>query len=174
MQIIAMREPNAVNFELSFEQGRMLEVRREWIAEQKMDGIRAILEDGTLRLPQVNLDPPGSLPEGWRRHVLDGCLIGDTYYVFDVLKLDGLDIHMRPLLERRQLLHSLQLPPWCRFVPCGKNIGEFLEAVLRDGGSGIVLKNLLEPYGKGEWIKVESPAHKADHLDREGTVGAMP
>jgi ATP-dependent DNA ligase len=83
--------------------------------------------------------------------------VGNLYYVFDILQKDGKDVRRSPMHERIKLLRSLDLPDWCRPVPRGKSMGEFLEAVIRDGGTGIVLKNLLEPYGKASWIKVERP-----------------
>ena len=155
-----MVKTNSVDLELPFAEAAILQLRKEWIAEQRLDGIRAVLDDGRLRLPHTTLKPPGPLPEGWSQHILDGCLVGEVYFVFDVLMFNGTDVRMRPLHKRRKLLHSLTLPAWCRFTPCGKNIGEFLETVIHHGGSGIVLKNLTEPYGQGEWIKVDYPSLK--------------
>jgi hypothetical protein len=152
-----MFNPNPVEFELPYQEGLLLQLRGEWIAERKMRGIRAILESGILKSSQADFSLPGLLPEGWESHVFDGCLVGSIYYVFDVLSLDGEDTRGRPLFERRTLLRSLRLPEWCRLAPCGKNLGEFLEAVVRDGGEGIILKNLLERYGRAQWIKVERP-----------------
>jgi len=153
-----MVKTNSVDLELPFDEAATLQLRKEWIAEQKMDGIRAVLDDGRLRLPHTTLIPSGPLPAVWTQHILDGCLVGKIYFVFDVLMFNGADVRMRPLHERRNLMHSLTLPSWCRFVPCGKNIGEFLETVIHHGGSGIVLKKLSEPYGQGEWIKVNCPS----------------
>lgn len=152
-----MLKPNSIEFELPYDEGLLLQLRGEWIAEQKMEGIRAVLEYGVLKTPHTNLRLPGPVPSEWKHHAFDGCLVGEIYYLFDVLTLDGEDTRRRPLFERRTLLRSVALPSWCRLVPCGKNIGEFLEAVIRDGGKGIVLKNLLERYGNAEWIKVEPP-----------------
>ena len=156
-----MRGPNPVDFELPYDQGLVLQVRQEWIAEQKMDGVRALLEFGAMRLPRATVTPPGALPDDWVFNVFDGCLVDGIYYIFDLLTLNGQDTSSLPLHHRRTLLQSLELPSWCRSVPCGKDIGEFLEAVVRDGGSGIILKNLLDPYGNSEWIKVECPTVKA-------------
>jgi len=148
-------KPNPVEFELPYEEGLLLDVRPEWIAEQKVQGVRALLEFGRLHTPHTTIPLPGPLPEDWKSHVLDGVLVQRTFYMFDVLMMDFEDARQRPLHERRTLLRSLRLPAWCRPVPCGKNIGEFLEAVVNDGGEGIVLKSLLQPYGRAEWIKVE-------------------
>ena len=150
-----MFKPNPVEFELPYDQGLLLQLRGEWIAEQKMVGVRAVLEFGTLKTPHTDLRLPGPLPVDWKSHVFDGILVDNVYYLFDLMVLDGEDTQGRPLYERRTLLRSLKLPLWCTLVPSGKNIGEFLEAVVHNGGRGIVLKNLLERYGQAQWMKVE-------------------
>ena len=151
-------KPNPVEFELPYEEGLLLDIRPEWIAEEKMDGVRAVLEFGRLQTKHTRMAAPGAVPESWRSHAFDGVLVEGLYYLFDVLMLDFEDMRKRPLYERRTVLRSLDLPAWCRPVPTGKNIGEFMEAVVHNGGRGIVLKSLLQPYGRAEWIKVERSA----------------
>lgn len=150
-----MFKPNPVEFELPYEEGLLLDVRPEWIAEQKIEGVRAVLEFGRLQTSHARLAAPGPVPECWKSHAFDGVLVDKTYFIFDILMLDFMDVRKRPFYERRILLRSLALPDWCRLVPNGKNIGEFIEAVVQNGGQGVVLKSLLQPYGKAEWIKVE-------------------
>jgi ATP-dependent DNA ligase len=151
-------KPNPVEFELPYEEGLLLDIRPEWIAEEKVEGVRAVLEFGRLQTRHARLAAPGSVPESWRSHAFDGVLADKNYFLFDVLMLDFEDTRKRPFYERRTLLRSLCLPDWCRLIPCGKNIGEFIEAVVHHGGKGVVLKSLLQPYGKAEWIKVERQA----------------
>jgi ATP-dependent DNA ligase len=151
-------KPNPVEFELPYEEGLLLDIRPEWIAEQKVEGVRAVLEFGRLQTRHARLAAPGPVPDAWMSHAFDGVLVDKTFFIFDVLMLDFEDTRKRPLYERRTLIRSLKLPNWCRLVPNGKNIGEFIEAVIHDGGQGIVLKSLLQPYGQAEWIKVERTA----------------
>jgi hypothetical protein len=148
-------KPNPVEFELPYEEGLLLDVRPEWIAEQKLEGVRAVLEFGRLQTRCARLPAPGPVPESWLSHAFDGVLVDKVYYLFDVLMLDFEDTRKRPLYERRALIRSLKLPDWCHLIPMGKNIGEFMEAVVHNGGQGVILKSLLQPYGKAEWIKVE-------------------
>jgi hypothetical protein len=151
-------KPNPVEFELPYEEGLLLDIRPEWIAEEKVEGVRAVLEFGRLQTAQARMAAPGPVPDAWRSHAFDGVLVDKGYYLFDVLMLDFQDMRKRPLFERRALLRRLPLPAWCRLIPNGKNIGEFIEAVIHNGGQGVVLKSLLQPYGKAEWIKVERAA----------------
>jgi len=172
-------KPNPVEFELPYEEGLLLDIRPEWIVEQKVDGIRAVLEFGRLQTRHARMAAPGPVPDSWRSHAFDGVLVDKIYYVFDVLMIDFEDMRRRPLFERQKVLRSMDwaMPGWCKLIPSGKNIGEFLEAVVHHGGKGIILKSLLQPYGKAEWIKVE-PTATADVVimalhesDRCVTVG---
>lgn len=167
-----MFKPNPVEFELPYEEGLLLDIRPEWVAEEKLEGVRAVLEFGRLQTRHARLAAPGPVPDDWKAHAFDGMLVDGVYHVFDVLMLDFEDMRKRPFFERRALLRSLKLPEWCRLISNGKNIGEFLEAVVHHGGNGVVLKSLLQPYGKAEWIKVERTAtadvvvmaiHEKDH-----------
>lgn len=146
--------PNPVAFDLPYDEAILLDVRPEWIVEEKMPGVRAICEFGRFISKHGPLPSPADVPLSLRSHCLDGVLDTGVFHMFDLPVFQGRDIRRRPLHERRALLRSIPVPAWFRPVPSGKNIGEFLEAVERDGGQGVILKSLKQPYGAAEWIKV--------------------
>ena len=103
----------------------------EWIFERKFDGIRLLaFRQGTdvqllsrNRLPQncpAILEAIANLP--MRDVILDGEITRDkagaVYHVFDLLWLDGRDLMLLPLHERRALLDALPLQwPLQRVAP---------------------------------------------------------
>ncbi len=81
-----------------------------------------------------------------------------TYLIFDLLRLDGLDVTGLPLAERRAALESLELtgPAW-QVTPTYTD-GRTLLAATRDQGlEGVVSKRLDAPYRPGrrspDWLK---------------------
>jgi bifunctional non-homologous end joining protein LigD len=82
-----------------------------------------------------------------------------TYFVFDVLRLYGVDLTARPYAERRSTLDRLELsgPHWT--VPPAFDDGPAtLAAAGQNGLEGVVAKRLAAPYRPGvrnqDWIKV--------------------
>jgi bifunctional non-homologous end joining protein LigD len=83
-----------------------------------------------------------------------------TYMIFDVLRLDGVDLTGRPYAERRELLDGLGLggPHW--MVPPAFTDGPATSAAARENRlEGVVAKRLNTPYLPGtrspDWIKVK-------------------
>ncbi len=80
-----------------------------------------------------------------------------TFMVFDLLRLDGVDLVREPLATRRaRLAEVLEGAPWQ--VPASYDDGAMLhEATLQQGLEGIVSKRLSSPYRPGErsphWLK---------------------
>jgi len=144
---------------MAYEEAILLDVRKEWIVEEKKPGVRALCEFGKLVSRHGPLPSPGDLPLSLRAHCIDGVLGANVYHVFDLPVFEGRDVRNRPLHERRALLRQLALPTWFCHIPTGKNITEFLEAVERDGGEGVIIKSLTQSYGSAEWIKV-TPAQR--------------
>jgi ATP-dependent DNA ligase len=146
----------------------------EWIFERKYDGIRALAfkngRDIRLlsrnRLPQhspqvsaaiASVDVPDVILDGeltWR---------GEdkvTYYVFDVLWLDGRDVTSAPLDERRALLRKLRFrAPVQRVTAIDED--KPWERACREGWEGVIAKRRDAPYEhrrSKHWLKMKCEA----------------
>lgn len=103
---------------------------------QKMDGVWSVRELG------------GSIYTG-------EAMKAGGFHVFDVCRVCGQDVRWLPWIERRAALLELA----SRF-PAGWNIAneghgpEFIEAVLRAGGEGVVAKSWQSAFGIG-WTKIK-------------------
>lgn len=79
-----------------------------------------------------------------------------TVLVFDVMRLDGVDLRSRPYTERRATLESLVLPPgWVR-TPVFDDGPATAAASLQHGLEGVVAKRLNSRYVAGRsrnWVK---------------------
>ena len=78
------------------------------------------------------------------------------FYAYDLVDVAGQDARPWPWIERRAALLDMaaQFPPGLMLAPEGSG-AEFLEAVLRDSGEGIVAKQWGSPYYGATWIKVK-------------------
>jgi len=129
----------------------------DWIYEEKKDGVRAMLVAGELRGRARSYDLPGAIPPALAGCTLDGELVGNVFWSFDLIEANGQDLRGLPLRERRRHLAALvpHFPAWLKLIPSWPgNGGEYLEAVLRDGGEGVVAKNLGAEYGR-DWFKAK-------------------
>lgn len=126
----------------------------KWCYEEKYDGVRAVIGGGKCFGRSRLL--PFQVPASLNNCCLDGELVGNAFYAFDIPIIDGQDIRQEPLHFRRQALSALLSDGEfvnVRPVSCGQG-GEFLEAVLARGGEGVVAKHLSSRYGESEsWIK---------------------
>ena len=125
-----------------------------WCYEEKYDGVRAVIRDGLCfgRSRQLPFQVPASL----NNCCLDGELVGNAFYAFDVPMLHGQDLRREPLHLRRKALSALIAESNClNILPVASGHGgEFLEAVLSRGGEGIIAKHLSSFYGENEsWVK---------------------
>lgn len=108
-----------------------------------------------------------------------------TFLVFDLLRLDGVDLTRRPLRERRELLDDLDLGDVHVQVPrCYDDGAMLMEATLQQGLEGIVSKRLASRYEPGvrspHWLKfphrrrtswvVGGWRHETDSSSRIGAV----
>lgn len=97
------------------------------------------------------------------------------FHAFDLMAFEGQDLTHRPLRERRKTLETLvarlRNPALVCVPQTAENKREFYRTIVRNGGEGVVLKNLDLMYGLG-WVKAK---HRADvsavishvHADRD-------
>ena len=145
----------------------------EWIFERKYDGIRLLaFRQG----PDVRLLSRNRLPRDFpliteaiarlpvRDVILDGEVTwgkaGMVYHVFDVLWLDGRDVMLLPLDERRALLDTLPLrSPLQRVAPLTDP--KPWERACSEGWEGVVAKRRDLPYEhrrSPHWLKMKCEA----------------
>ncbi len=132
------------------------------IAQQKLDGVRVLVHVGPT-LVVTNRDGKateqgrnavgglGYLPHGT---VVDGEVIGDAYWLFDILELAGEDVRDRGYVDRWALLDEIEpaLGDGARILPMA--IGKVPKRVLHDklraaNAEGIVFKRADAPYTSG-------------------------
>jgi DNA ligase D-like protein (predicted ligase) len=163
----------------------------EWIYERKLDGIRciAVRDGGTVKLLSRNdldlgfADVAKAIEQQKGRFAIDGevvALVGDqtsfealarrghdtvplTYYVFDILWIDGEDVRSRPLRERKQLLKdTIEFHDPLRFTEHRNEHGvAYFEEACRKGWEGVIAKCADSPYASKrskDWLKF-----KCDH-----------
>ena len=135
-----------------------------WILQEKMDGKRVM----------IHVDANGDVGARNRRGLpcgiplaaadalsqfnladseLDGELVGDTYYVFDVLKLRGRDMTTAPYSERLLAYvgigaSSIKPVPAIRYSDAA-SFHLTLASLKESGAEGVVLKDPLAPYTSG-------------------------
>jgi len=178
----------------------------DWIFEPKWDGYRSlcIVENGKVKLISRNgRDLSKRFPELKTIHqalkassvVLDGeivaldrhgmpcfkylqtrqkCFI--TYFVFDLLELNGQDLRNRPLLARKDALQRiLNESPRLRDTVYVVEEGERLfKAIEKKGLEGMVCKRADSLYVGGKtkhWLKVKTEAGKKEMKIRSETWG---
>jgi DNA ligase D-like protein (predicted ligase) len=158
----------------------------EWIYERKLDGIRtiAIRDGGKVKLQSRNdLDLGFSaiaeaVAEQKGRFAIDGevvALVGDqtsfeqlarrghdavplTYYVFDILWIDGEDVRSKPLRERKQLLKdTIDFHDPLRFTEHRNEGGvAYFQEACRKGWEGVIAKRADSVYTSSrskDWLK---------------------
>jgi bifunctional non-homologous end joining protein LigD len=79
-----------------------------------------------------------------------------TVIVFDVLRLDGVDLRGSPYIERRAILEGLELPPLWLVPPTFSDGAAAVAASLEHGLEGVVAKKLTSKYVSRRsraWIK---------------------
>lgn len=119
--------------------------------------INAIVDGEIVVLGEKGISHFGNL-QNWRSEA-DGDLV---YYVFDLLWLDGRDITMLPLLERREILK--QIIPDDEHIRLSEIFAEsgkdFYNAARKNGLEGIIAKKADSDYLPGlrtnNWLKIKA------------------
>jgi bifunctional non-homologous end joining protein LigD len=105
--------------------------------------------------------------------------IAITYFVFDLLAVEGLPATMLPYSERRAILEEIELENHQVKIVATFEDGEALfAAVCTRGLEGIMAKRDRDPYRPGEraWVKTKNraTARFAEERERVGRRGARP
>jgi bifunctional non-homologous end joining protein LigD len=142
----------------------------DWTFERKLDGIRlvAFKQGSDVRLFS-RTHQPRTLPAVAQviaelpatDAILDGELTWESgiveYHVFDVVWLDGRDLTILPLTERRALLDELPLREPLQRVPAMHD-AEPWERARVEGWEGVIAKRLDSPYEQRRskhWLKMK-------------------
>lgn len=117
------------------------------------------------------LTVPGGFRKLLKRNVEDKLKISilsqklpGTYHVFDILRIPGEDLTMKPLVERKKiLLKTVKQAKHIEIVPfqiiVTETIQEHFKKAIREGYEGLVLKKGDSRYESGkrsdEWLKIK-------------------
>ena len=140
--------------------------------EQKLDGHRVMLVsnvDDTKYLTRSGSEYTKGVPRGLFHgnhgipagFIVDGELVGDVLWAFDILHIDG-NLQKLPLRERRRVLERLPTSPALQIVPQARTAQEKEALLLKaaaDSYEGVVLKKRDSRYSCGhrttDWQKVK-------------------
>jgi len=144
----------------------------DYAAQQKMDGERRgveITRDGVRGMNRKGMYV--NIPQPWVETlarlapdtIIDGEHVGDTLYVFDVVKYGGRDLSKVPFAARAASLEPFAAlfvaDEFVKFVPTVRGTEakrELLASVEAEGGEGIVLRNIRGTYRPGALPNAES------------------
>ena len=129
-----------------------------YLAQEKMDGERRLViinPEGSMGLNKKGQEVP--LPNKIINSinndcVIDGEIIGNTLYAFDILSLDGVDLEGDPCVERISTLNTLKFGDGVKVVKTAYNTEEKQELfnkLEREHREGIVFKKKDAPYTHG-------------------------
>ncbi len=93
--------------------------------------------------------------------ILDGEYVADEgLFLFDILQVDDRDVREMLLPERkkilREILRGTDLEVEYRTAKSSKEILDFMEEVVKEGGEGLIVKNPASRYGQpNSWLKLK-------------------
>ena len=134
-----------------------------WAAQQKFDGVRFMLgkKDGkvyALNRKGKQVSVPTHIAEeaiqmNYQNFLLDGELVGETLYVFDVLEENGVCVREEPLEDRSRRIQTLESMEWSKiqYVPLAtdKEKRRLYKKLVKEGAEGVVFKRLGAKYSVG-------------------------
>lgn len=123
--------------------------RREYIAQEKLDGVRAwLLPSGILQGRNSILGSYSATPVNYW---LDGELMPSGEFIaFDVLQVRGRDVTQEPIESRLALLDTLPVKSAFRALA---RFEDFAHGIVAAGGEGVVLKLRGSTYNHGGWLR---------------------
>jgi bifunctional non-homologous end joining protein LigD len=135
-----------------------------WAMSQKIDGHRVLIEcdNGVVKgynRQRVERDLPhqvvSMLSKSTKRFVFDGELLGNTYWVFDVLEIPDTDITHWSWFDRNQTMQLLIGSINDKHIKLVKHYfayeekKKFFDRCQSSGVEGVVFNSLVAPYGNG-------------------------
>jgi bifunctional non-homologous end joining protein LigD len=128
-----------------------------YLAQEKMDGERRMLisNDSIIGLNKKGQEVPlpNSIIESVTKTcIIDGEIIGDKLYLFDLLSLDGKDLRNLNCIERLEYTDSLSFGDGIELVYTASSTFEkraLYEKLKRENKEGIVFKKKNAPYTAG-------------------------
>jgi bifunctional non-homologous end joining protein LigD len=130
----------------SKEDGQRIMIERNGAAGVSASNRRSLI----CPIPQVVADALLQVPV--QRIVLDGELIGERFYIFDILQLDDADLREQPYHARHQHYQALTLQGSLVKLPLATDPDAkraLLQQISATNGEGIVIKRLAAPYKPG-------------------------
>lgn len=150
------------------EEARRYAASMEWIAQEKHDGVRhTMFRKGTHlgaynklgKETGLNLNVSRWFSDKKLPFILDGELVGDVFYAFDLLEADGQDLRGLGYAVRHAFL-SKWLPQNDNvvLVKCYRGVASIIDLLRSRGAEGVVFKRYDAPYTPGR------PHSGGDHL----------
>jgi bifunctional non-homologous end joining protein LigD len=146
----------------------------DWIAQQKVDGVRFMLHKKSDKITAYNrrglyANIPTDLWNDVKSHkddfLIDGELIGDIFYVFDILEHNGKDLRDTSFCERDNILMNWVLSTKSKNIEytethySKENKIEFYNKLINEKREGIVFKHkdakyyVGRPASGGQYLK---------------------
>ncbi|GAF91801.1 unnamed protein product, partial [marine sediment metagenome] len=129
-------------------------------AQEKYDGRRIIIHIGDNGVTGINrkglvVEIPEEIASeviSFMGETIDGELVGNMYYVFDMLRHENTEIYSWPFKKRYDELSKLQFGKHTILAPLAVGVTakkKLFDTLNKQGKEGIVFKNLTAPYKAG-------------------------